>query len=775
MPASDPKKPPGIFISYRRSDTPDAVGRIYDRLVVRVWQGAGVQGCGFDSAGAGFSRAPERHRRRLRGGAGDHRSEVDGHSQRGGPERLDDPDDFVRIELEAALARNVPVVPVLVGHAPMPGTSQLPSTLSSLAFRQSIEVRPDPDFHNDATRLVAALRQIIDPNAPGEDVSVTSPRKSRANRWLAWGLAAVATLAAIAFSIPAMKYLRLTPPPESRIAIALPVQTADPFSFSLSPDGRQIVYQASGDSELRLWLRDLSATTAQPLPGTEGAASPFWSPDGRSIGFFSFGSLKRLDLGGGQPQTLAPLKLARSTLNGVWGANGDILFSAGQGQPVFRIASAGGPVTEVTKTGASGLIQVPLSILPDGHHFLYLAAGGKADGIYLATLDGSPPVRLARDTGPATYLPSGWMLWLRLNGAQASGPLLAQRLDLRNARLTGAPVSLVAEVDAFSVTSTGLVAYRTVHSAGQQQLIWVDRSGKELGMIGDADGTLDSPRVAPDGLRVIVSRVRQGNRDLWLLDGVHDSRMTFNTAEDNYPAWSPDGLRVAFTSFRSGKIGLYEKLVTGAGGEEELLKAGNAGVVPSGWSADGRFLLFHEVSDIGSSFDSSINVLPIFGDRKPFVFLQTPFTEVWGQFSPDGRWVAYESNESGKYEVFVRPFQPPGTAGAAASNAAMAQQTVSSAGGVAPMWSADGKELYYLNPAGEMMAVPITVIGSAIAPGTPIKLFESHVWGGGIDNQTGRQYDVAPDGRFLINRVRKLDATPTITLLQNWNPEAKSQ
>jgi Tol biopolymer transport system component len=769
---------PGIFISYRRSDTPDAVGRIYDRLVsefgkARVFKDVDSIPLGQDFRG---------HLNDIVGGCAavlaiigpkwtDIRNEA-------GQKRLEDPDDFVRIELEAALARNVPVVPVLVGHAPMPGTSQLPSTLSSLAFRQSIEVRPDPDFHNDATRLVSALKAIIDPNAanevaatgsgPGQGATVHPAQPNRS--WVPWLLAAATTLAAIAFAIPALKYLRLTPPPESRIAITLPVRQE--LGFALSPDGRQIVYTASGDNEFRLWLVVLSTTTAQPLPGTEGGSAPFWSPDGRSIGFFAAGSLKRMDIGGGQPQTLATQKPGSKVQAGVWSTNGDILFTSGPGQPVARITSTGGPVKEVTKSGPKDTYQVPLSVLPDGQHFLFVVAFGKSDGIYLGTLEGSPPVRLSADVGPVAWLPSGWMVWLPLDLTQGTpkGSLMAQRLNLRNAKLTGGPVSIAGGVGSFTAAATGLVAYETARVAGPLQLTWVDRSGKELGTVGDADDTLRSPRVAPDGRRIVVSRVAQGNRDLWLLDGARTSRMTFDAGDDTSPVWSPDGLRITFASNRSGSFTLYDKLANGAGGEQSF-KTSGTNAFPCGWSADGKLLLYF--SDEGSPASADIGVLPKFGDRKPFAILQSPFVEVWGQVSPDGRWVAYQSNESGTFEVFVRSFNPSSTAeNKEGSNVAEDQWMVSTAGGISPKWSADGMELFFLNRAGEMMAAPIKVDGSAIVPGTPIKLFDAHVWGGGIDNQTGRQFDVAPDGRFLINRTREMDATPTITLLQNWNPDA---
>jgi Tol biopolymer transport system component len=587
------------------------------------------------------------------------------------------------------------------------------------------------------------------------------------------GFAAAATLAAIAFAIPALKHVREVPLPETRISIDLPVQDGV-LPFALSPDGRQIVYQASDDTQHRLWLRSLSATKAQPVPGTEGGSAPFWSPDGRSIGFSaSSGALKRLDLGGGQPQILTSVKAAAgNSVGGVWGANGDILLG-GQGQPISRIGSTGGAVTAVTKLDPKDAGQVPVTFLPDGRHFLFLVFGGKSDGIYLGTLGGGLPVRLTNDIGPAAYLPSGWMVWMPIDLSQGApkGSLLAQRLDVRSAKLTGEPVSIAGGVNGFSASTTGIVAYKTAPVASLLQLTWVDRSGKELATVGEADSTLSVPRVAPDGRRVLVSKVAQGNRDLWLLDGARTSRMTFDAKDDNSPVWSPDGLRITFMSNRSGNFSLYQKLASGAGGEERI-QTPDEGAYPNGWSADGQYLSYNSVDETSAV---GVSVLPTSGDRKPFKFLQSAlFNMVRGQFSPDGRWVAYQSNESRKYEVFVRPFNPPGSADSKdASNTAVTQWMVSTAGGVSPLWSPDGKELYFLNPEGEMMAAPITVTGSALVPGTPVKLFDAHILGGGGELQGGRQYDVAPDGRFLINRVRDADATPTVTLIQNWNPDAR--
>lgn len=289
--------------------------------------------------------------------------------------------------------------------------------------------------------------------------------------------------------------------------------------------------------------------------------------------------------------------------------------------------------------------------------------------------------------------------------------------------------------------------------------------------------------MSPDGRRVVVARTVQGNEDLWLLDGARVSRVTFDPALDRAPLWSPDGTRIVFRALRTGAGDLYQTLANGGGGEERLV-ASDQGLIPTSWSPDGRFLLYMSV-DPPSNVD--LWVAPLVGDPTPSVLLKTPFQDTYGAFSPDGRWVAYHWNASGRNEIYLRRFVPPspqastfasatadksadkpGAAGTP-TGAAGGQWQVSTAGGIMARWRPDGKELYYLNPEGAKMAAPIAVVGNALEPGAPVVLFPTRIVGGGVEVQVGRQYDVAPDGRFLINMELPGAAAP-ITLIQNWKP-----
>ena len=668
-----------------------------------------------------------------------------------------------------------------------PEWTRLPATLSpTLATFLKRCLYKDPKQRvGDIHDMRLALEGAFETAASSATTVAPLPARGTPVAWIAAFV--LAALGMVAFAIPALRYLREAPPaspPETRLEINTPA-TDQPTSFAVSPDGRQIVFVASGDGASRLWVRSLATTTAQPLAGTECAQYPFWAPDSGAVGFFADGQLKRTDLRGGAPQTVAAAAVPRG---GTWSAAGVILFAQNSTSPLVRVPASGGPPVAVTTLAKQTSHRVPF-FLPDGRHFLFYAQGTPdTAGIYLGTLDAADTHRLTAADTAGVYLqtslaqrgssgPSpggasgegGWLLWVR------AGTLTAQRLDVAGAALTGDPVTLAdrvvvdaaANVAAVSVSTSGLVAYRT-GAGSRRQLVWVDRSGKALSPLGAPDeNDLRTPSVSPDGQRVAMARLVRGNMDLWLLDGPRTNRFTFDAAIENYPVWSPDGRRVVFSSTRAVTYDLYQKAAGGAGAEEVLLDSPQT-KVPTDWSADGRLLLYQSVDP---QTNRDLWALPLEGDRTPWVFLKTPFEERAGTFSPDGRFVAYESNESGRDEIYIRPFTGPGVSRAAAT-AAGGQWQVSKAGGVFPRWRRDGTELYYLAPNGAMMAAPIAGAGTTLAPGAPVALFPTRIYGGGTDTAQGRQYDVAPDGRFLINSVLA-EAAATITLLQNWQSEAK--
>ena len=418
---------------------------------------------------------------------------------------------------------------------------------------------------------------------------------------------AIVLVLLVALSVPAVRHLRESPspaPPETRTDIVTPA-TTEPWSFALSPDGRQLAFVAAGDGASRLWLRPLVTAAARPLTGTEGAQFPFWSPDSRSVAFFAEGKLKRLDLDGGAPRAIAA---APSGRGGTWNADDVILFPPSYMGPLFR-ASASGQSQPVAVTTLDRHVNHRFpSFLPDGRHFLFYAQGPPdTAGIYLASLDSRETHRVTAADAAGVYLPvrtgpadafieDVWLLWVR------AGTLLAQRLNPDGQSLTGDPVTLADQVAvdsgynvaAVSTSANGMVAYRTTE-ASRRQLAWVDRSGKALGLLSAADeNALNHPAVSPDGQRAVVDRRVQGNTDIWLLDGTRTSRLTFDAAIDETPIWSADGRRIVFDSNRTGYRDLYQKSTSGEA--ETLLLASPEDKVATSWSPDGRFLFYQTKS-----------------------------------------------------------------------------------------------------------------------------------------------------------------------------------
>lgn len=390
-----------------------------------------------------------------------------------------------------------------------------------------------------------------------------------------------------------------------------------------------------------------------------------------------------------------------------------------------------------------------------------LSTSPEAQGIYLGSLDGGEPKRLtAADTGGA-YLPPDRLIFMR------QGALVARKLDIARGELTGDPLTLALVgydrgyfLGGFSVSADGRVAYRA-GGAGRRQLVWFDRMGKTVGVAGEPDANnMSNPELSPDGRYVAVQRTVQNNPDIWLLDLMRGSftRFTVDAAVDNYPIWSPDGTRIAFRSDRKG-TNLYVRPANMASPEELLLESPNI-KIPQDWSKDGRFLLYYEV-DPKTARD--VWVLNMTGkERKASAVVNTPFEENMAQFSPDAHWLAYQTNESGQTEIVVQPFPEPG-----------GKWQVSTSGGSQPRWRADGKELYFIAPDGELMAVAIVASGSRFEAGKPVPLFPTRILSGSVGIVNKPQYAVARDGRFLINQPVEESTASSITLLLNWKPDGK--
>ena len=612
----------------------------------------------------------------------------------------------------------------------------------------------------DVQDVRLALEGAFDTAAP-QATSITTTSSRGRLPWMA-ALAVAAALVA-AMAVPTLRYLRESPPPvppEMRVEITTPATDA-PLEFALSPDGRSLVFVASGGGSPRLWLRPLDQTEARPLAGTEGARYPFWSPDSRSIGFFAANKLLRLDVAGGAPQALA--SVSGSVYGGSWSADGTILFQRQGAGSLWRVAATGGEPVAVTRIDAPRRAshRYP-EFLPDGRHFLFHATGTpETAGIYLASLDGGATTRLSAADSGGQFLPPDWVVFVQ------RGTVVARRLDIARAALTGDAVTLADRVGVdgnarggIAVSDAGTLAYRA--GGVLRQLTWFDRAGKVVGVAGEPDASAPQwLELSPDDRRVAMSRQVQLAPSIWLLDLLRSAmtRLTFDPVADIVPVWSPDGMRIAFASNRAGAYNLYLKPSNWSGAEARLLDSPN-NQVPQTWSPDGRWLAYYEVNPATGRDLWALDMTS--PDHTTRVVANTPAEEVLAVLSPDGRWVAYQTNESGRFEVVVQPFPEAG-----------GKWQVSTAGGVAPRWSADGKELYFLAPDATMMAVTVTAAGASFDAGRPVALFPTRIVNGGTVTQNRAEYAVARDGRFLINQTVGDATAAPITLILNWHPEAK--
>jgi len=598
-------------------------------------------------------------------------------------------------------------------------------------------------------------------------------------RLIPWGVAALLFIALVSLAIVHFAQAPAAPPDVVRFTVPLPETKTAMLSvwFALSPDGRQLAFSSvAADGRIALWVRSLDSLEARLLPGAElssnGADVFFWSPDSRYIAFGDSGDLKKVDVSGGPPQTLCHMNGV--LIGGTWNSDGVIVFGSG-GSGLMRVSENGGIATPVTALDSSRkeIAHGFPVFLPDGRHFIYFRASVAPEnsGVYIGSLDAKPAEqnlkqRLLVSTSQVAYLPPsggrpGYVLFLR------DHVLLAQPFDARRLELTGEPVPLAEQVGSiqrygfFATSSNGVLIYRT-GAGGSSHLTWIDRQGRTLGTAGEP-GAYDTISLSPDGTRAIVSRSDDPSNPtvetLWLVDFSRgtSTRFTFGSSSALLGTWSPDGSRIIFASNSGGEYDLYEKLASGVTAEDVLLKSSDDKWLTD-WSRDGHFLLYQSTG-AAKRGNEDLWVLPLEGDKKPFLFESTGADSDNGHFSPDGHLIAYASDESGRNEIYVRTFSSATTATAATTGG---KWLISTAGGIEPRWRGDGKELYYLAPDGMLMAVDISE-SPVFRAGVPKALFQSPPFSSYVSEN---HWDVTRDGQRFLFAEQSTQAPFTVVL--NW-------
>ena len=619
------------------------------------------------------------------------------------------------------------------------------------------------------------LHDIADWSLLLDDAPQAASEAPRTIGWLWPGAAAFFLLAAGALAYthwserpPALQIVRF------QVAVPEQVSVVNSAPFAISPDGRHLAFLGfdTGSLGLRIWVHSLDSLDSHPLPDSELAntARPiFWSPDSRFIAFDAAGKLRKIDIGGGPPQAIGDLPAA--AVGGSWNQDGVIIMGSTNG--VMRIPAAGGNVSPVTVLGSGESAHTYPVFLPDGRHFLYVRGTAPGVGsIYVGSLDAKPEEQATNPLLPTgfgvNYVPSsdgssGHVLFVR------QGSLLSQAFDPERLELVGDPVQVVDQVGAagsfalVSASASGHLIYRT-GPAQELQLTWFDRQGKVLGTVGEP-GRYNFLAMSPDAKRAVVSRIepQSGNADLWLMDLTNgaSTRLTFDRATGTRSAaWSPDASKIIFLSNRDGAPGLYLKATNGAGSDELLFKG--EGLAVNQWSRDGRFLIFG-IGDPRTGNDLWLR--PANGERKPIPWNRAPFAETGGRISPDGRWAAYRSNESGTNEVYVQPFSP---AEDGATTATAGKWMVSRGSLGMPRWRDDSRELYYLTTDARVMSVAVAA-GPAFEAGPPNLLFQVpavFLRGAAFP---GTLADATGDGqRFLFAMPVAESGREEFTVVLNW-------
>jgi eukaryotic-like serine/threonine-protein kinase len=647
-------------------------------------------------------------------------------------------------------------IAAILAAEPPPMSSVQP--LSPAALEETVKscVAKDPDERLQTAHDVKLQLRWIQGNASSSRMPAVSPAARKPWDRVGWVVAGVLFLLMIIGGV----VWWLGGQPSSRAMYFNSPVTLPANNIALSPDGRTLALVAYWDqnSKYVLWTHAVGGRGATPVPGTEDASYPFWSPDGRSVGFFAQGKLKKVDLSsGGAPQVLCDAPHGRG---GAWNRDGVIVFAPNFFTGLFRTSSAGGTPVELTKPDTARFESShrwPV-FLPDGRHFLYLAGNFSGrfeqNEIFLGSLDSGEKRPIVSASSNVAYADPGYLLYIRDNA------LVAQKFDPHHYVLSGEIRTLSDEVQyfpqtdlaLFDVAGKGVLIVQTGKGADKSQLTWFDRSGKPVGTVGSAGGYAN-PSISPDGRKLAYEQTDSDGRhvDIWIHDLANNAtaRLTFGPGLSEIPVWSPDGRQMIFGAQKKLIFSLYEKNADGSGSERELTDLGAQEQGAWDWSRDGRYFLARKDTELWYL------TLP---DLQAKPYLEPKWIIRNGQFSPDGKWVAYASNETGSWEVYVSPF-PNGNS-----------KWQVSRGGGEPRWRRDGNELFYLSAEGKMMAVPVK-LGASFEAGQPVALFQTHMRQP-ISAQDVFSYAVTADGqKFLVNTKVDTPNSAPLSVILNWAAE----
>ncbi|MBP6004044.1 MAG: serine/threonine-protein kinase [Pyrinomonadaceae bacterium] len=629
--------------------------------------------------------------------------------------------------------------------------------------RRCLEKKPERRFHS-AHDLGFALESLSAPTSSSGTnmttaVSPIGPENDR-SPWPIRILAAAALLLLIGCVVLGVMYVRRPVPDERLVSFVVPPPepASNVGSPAISPDGRTIAFNMVVDGKLHLYIRELGSFTERRLNGTDEAQAAFWSPDSRSIAFTANDKLKKVDVGGGAVQVICD---APKGFSGAWSRDGVIVFGSID-QGIRRVSASGGEVSELLPLDESRKETRHLfpRFLPDGRHFFYRSHNSSPTDppeIFIASIDGKERKSLFKNSSDVYYIEPGYLLFAR------DTTVMAQPFDASKLQFTGDPVPVLENVamltstgrSQFSVSENGTLVYKT-GGGTVNQLRWFDRQGKEITKVGPP-GEYSDVVLSPDGKRAAAERIDNSNRDIWMIDLERGlpTRFTFGALREDDPAWSPDGTYLVFSSNGYGdKQSIFRKLANGAGNDELLSDAVSVQTSGMDWSPDGKNILF---ANIGEKSGNDIWILPMAGEAKPYPLLKSEFNESQAHFSPDGRYFAYVSNESGREEVYIQSF-PVGTG----------KWRVSTNGGWQPKWRRDGKELYYEAIDKKLMAVPVKLDGS-VEIGSATALFQTEITVG-----SPNRYAVTADGqRFLINSPLQSGQESPFNVILNWTSTLK--